>query len=160
MFRVRASVRTFNPKQLKEGNTSPHLAFPCFNLGLRKCFTPPPPPPSRFRNKLCKDECTLFWFWRAALTKGVGHGRQQEEGWLARLMGSGSKKGYVLSTIYYSSTEFESTLTVYWNGVGAAGMSFTWSCTDPVIWKFPILRGAVCRGKLYKCEWDTLLKVV
>ncbi len=35
------------------------------------------------------------------------------EGGLAQLIGSGFKKGCVL--LYYSSTEFESTLTVEWN---------------------------------------------
>jgi hypothetical protein len=40
---------------------------------------------------------------------------------LARLIESWFKKVCVLQ--YYSSTVFESTLTVYWNGVGAAGSS-------------------------------------
>ncbi len=43
--------------------------------------------------------------------------------WLARLIGSGFKKGCVF--LYYSSIEFESTLTVDWNGVGATEMSYT-----------------------------------
>jgi hypothetical protein len=44
-----------------------------------------------------------------------------KRGW-ARLIESGVKKGYVL--LQYSSDEFESTLTVYWNGVEACGILY------------------------------------
>ncbi len=46
--------------------------------------------------------------------------------------------------LYYSSSEIESTLTVYWNGIAieAAGMF----CTDFVIWEFPFLRGCCLRA--------------
>jgi hypothetical protein len=40
-----------------------------------------------------------------------------------QLIGSGFKKGCVL-LYYQNSSEFESTLAVKWNGVGAAGLSF------------------------------------
>ncbi len=40
----------------------------------------------------------------------------------ARLIESGVKKGYVL--LHYSSNEFKSTLSVYWNGVEAAGILY------------------------------------
>jgi hypothetical protein len=41
------------------------------------------------------------------------------------------------TVLQYSSSELESTLTVYWEGVGGGGMY----CTDPVIGEFPFLRG-------------------
>jgi hypothetical protein len=53
---------------------------------------------------------------------------------LARLIRSGFKKGCVL--LYFSSSELGSTLTVYWNVVGAAGMSYT----DSVIGDFPFFQ--------------------
>jgi hypothetical protein len=57
---------------------------------------------------------------------------------LTRLIRGGFKKGCV--TLYYSSTKYESILTVYWNGVGAAEMSFA----DPFIWEFSFLGVPVC----------------
>jgi hypothetical protein len=56
--------------------------------------------------------------------------------------------------LYYFSTELESTLTVHWNGVGAAWMS----CADPVIGDFPFFDWVLFAGGEYilMCEWDTL----
>ncbi len=47
---------------------------------------------------------------------------------------------YCHCMLYISSPEFESNLSVYWNGFGAAVLS----CTDLSIREFPFLRG-VCR---------------
>ncbi len=61
----------------------------------------------------------------------------------AWLIERGFKEGSVL--LYYSSTEFKSTLTVYWNRVEAAGMSHS----DPVNWEFPFLREGCFQGVYY-----------
>ncbi len=60
--------------------------------------------------------------------------------WTGTTQRSGFKKGCVL--LYFSSDEFESTLTVYWNRVGAAGLY----CTGPVICEFLFWVGDVCEG--------------
>ncbi len=66
-------------------------------------------------------------------------GNLSEDG-LARLIGSGFKKG---SIIYYSCFEFESTLAVELNGVGVDGLC----CPDPGSWEFSFSRDAVGDGK-------------
>jgi hypothetical protein len=50
--------------------------------------------------------------------------------------------------VQYSSTEFESTLAVYWKGIGVAGIS----STEFLIWEFPFLRGMLFRGEDSMCD--------
>jgi hypothetical protein len=71
--------------------------------------------------------------------------------WLAA-DGYFSKRGrarLIESGLYYSSTEFERTLAILWNGVGAVGLS----CTDPVIWgvfflEFPFMSISVANDDM------------
>ncbi len=74
-----------------------------------------------FRVCLCTN-CTLK---SRVLLKGIGRGTtlawpwKFQWRWTGTTQGSRFKKGCVL--LYYSSSECDSTLTVYWNGAEAAG---------------------------------------
>ncbi len=57
-----------------------------------------------------------------------------------------------VTILCYSSSEFESNLTVYWNGIGAVGMY----CAEPVIWEFPFLEWVNFAGGIRLCVNGTL----